>query len=336
MPACSEFFILKQNISYYLQRVNPIMLEHFELAKFSFDFVACANGHLPEFKGSILRGGFGHIFKGIVCLNEQGNCRSCEDRHSCAYLYIFETPVIQPGDKFSRYSDVPRPFVVDPCNAKKRTFVEGDPLQFGLVLVGKAIEYLPYFIFCFDELGRKGMGTERVRFNLKRVCGFDFGRGQWLPVYDPESRTLSDNLPIISADRLPFNCEDTLRLEFLTPTRIKYRENYITNMEFHIMIRNLLRRITMLMLFHCGSELDIDANELVSLAKMVDVREWDLRWHDFQRYSTRQNAPMELGGFVGSVAYKGDFEEFMPFIALGEQIHIGKNTTFGLGKYTIL
>ena len=312
------------------------MLGGFKIAKFTFDFEACANGHLPEFKGSALRGGFGYVFKSIVCTNKEEPCKPCKYRDSCAYLYIFETPVTQSGNSFSDYSDVPRPFVFDIYDNPKRTFIEGDQLQFGLVLVGKAVDYLPYFIFCFDELGRKGIGIERLKFNLRGVYAFEFGTNRWNPIYDPKSRTLSDFLPIIGADHLPFEHKNTLSLEFLTPTRIKYRESYITNMEFHIMIRNLLRRISMLMLFHCGSKLELDFNELITQAKMVDVRGWDLRWHDWTRYSTRQKISMELGGFIGNVIYEGNFEAFMPFVSLGEQIHIGKNTTFGLGKYAIL
>ena len=45
---------------------------------------------------------------------------------------------------------------------------------------------------------------------------------------------------------------------------------------------------------------------------------------------------MMLGGFIGTISFKGDFKEFVPFILLGEYIHVGKGTSFGLGKYEIL
>ncbi|MDI7261613.1 MAG: CRISPR system precrRNA processing endoribonuclease RAMP protein Cas6, partial [Thermodesulfobacteriota bacterium] len=34
--------------------------------------------------------------------------------------------------------------------------------------------------------------------------------------------------------------------------------------------------------------------------------------------------------------FEGDFEPFMPFLLLGEFIHVGKGTSFGLGKYEIM
>jgi CRISPR-associated endoribonuclease Cas6 len=311
------------------------MIDDLRIAKLIFIFLTRSNGRLPEYKGSALRGLFGHIFKDVVCSKEQRDCKICEDKDGCAYHYLFETPVTRFNARFSKYSDVPRPYVIELYETSKRIFSVGDLFHFGLVLIGKAIDYFPYFIFCFDELGRRGLGTERVKFDLQEVSGYDLIKQQWMPIYDPKTRFLIDNLPITSTGLLPTNCKETLSLEFLTPTRIKYRESYITNIEFHVMVRNLLRRISMLMFYHCDSEVDLDINELIEKSKAVDVLKWNLRWHDWTRYSSRQKEQMEFGGVIGTVTYKGDFEKFMPFIALGEQIHIGKGTTFGLGKYQI-
>ena len=59
------------------------------------------------------------------------------------------------------------------------------------------------------------------------------------------------------------------------------------------------------------------------------------QWDDWSRYSRRQEARMSLGGFKGKVTFEGELDEFMPFLLLGEYIHVGKNTAFGLGKYVI-
>ncbi len=45
---------------------------------------------------------------------------------------------------------------------------------------------------------------------------------------------------------------------------------------------------------------------------------------------------MILGGWIGEITYKGDFQKYLPLLRLGEHIHVGKATVFGLGKYRII
>ena len=56
---------------------------------------------------------------------------------------------------------------------------------------------------------------------------------------------------------------------------------------------------------------------------------------DGGRYSNRQETAMKMGGFVGSIIFKGELGPFLPFLHLGEHIHIGKGTRFGLGKWRV-
>jgi hypothetical protein len=63
-----------------------------EYGVFRFTIVPSEPLILPLFKGSTLRGGFGHAFKRVVCALRKTNCSECLLKERCVYSYIFETP----------------------------------------------------------------------------------------------------------------------------------------------------------------------------------------------------------------------------------------------------
>lgn len=67
-------------------------------------------------------------------------------------------------------------------------------------------------------------------------------------------------------------------------------------------------------------------------AEKVRIVDADLRWFDWRRYSFRQDKAMLMGGMVGSVTYEGKIGEYMPLIEFCSEVHLGKQTSFGLGK----
>ena len=101
-------------------------------------------------------------------------------------------------------------------------------------------------------------------------------------------------------------------------------------------MKNLLRRITLLSV-HSPLSIEIDYLELLEQAKSVRVVSSHMvEWYDWERYSSKQKKRMKLGGLVGEVDFLGDLGAFMPYIKIGEYLHIGKGGSFGLGKYVVV
>jgi len=307
----------------------------FEIAKFDFSIISEERLLLPPFKGSTLRGGFGSVFKRIICLERGGDCSRCILKEKCVYLYIFETPPPEDAKMMRKYPKAPHPFVLTPPTDERSQYNKGDRLNFELLLIGNAIDYLPYFIFVFSELGKRGLGKGRGKFRIDAVWSIKDGKK--VKIFDGERGILTGKY-----DRISFNLVDEgekikrLRLNFITPTRIKFGGKYTDNVEFSIIFRNLLRRISLLSYFHCNEELDLDYKGMIKKAEEVRTLEKDVRWVDIERYSTRQGTRMKIGGFVGEASYEGELSPFLPFLRLGEFVHLGKGTSFGLGKYRIL
>ncbi|NLG85367.1 MAG: CRISPR system precrRNA processing endoribonuclease RAMP protein Cas6 [Firmicutes bacterium] len=126
---------------------------------------------------------------------------------------------------------------------------------------------------------------------------------------------------------------DLLRIDFLTMPRLKSAVEVVMRPEFHILLRTLLRRVSALSYFHGGERLEADFAGLAERARRIRLLRDGTFWQEFTRYSSRQKAKMDLGGLVGEAVYEGELAEFLPWLAWGELVYVGKNVTFGLGKY---
>lgn len=313
------------------------LFSRFIFARFQFILKTLDCINLPAYKGSTLRGAFGHAFKKVVCVRREKVCETCLLKSKCVYSYVFETPPPPDTSKMKNYPFAPHPFVITPPLEEKRLYLENEKLCFELTLIGKAIDFLPYFIYTFDELGKIGIGKTKGKYQLQEVQAMETGDKEEL-IYSGMDKVLHNNFKSISGNDLLtlYLKPTTLQLRFITPTRLKFDGSLSSKLEFHILFRNLLRRISLLSYFHCGEQLAVDFRELIEEAKKVRVQKENLRWMDWERYSNRQETRMKMGGFVGSVIFQGEFKRFMPFLLLGEYIHVGKGTSFGLGKYQIL
>ena len=319
-------------------------LKHFRVGRFQFHLKAITPLRFPEYKGATLRGGFGYAFKKVVCALRSKECGTCLLKEKCVYSYIFETPPPADSQMMRKYPSAPHPFVLLPPLEDDRVYETGERLAFHLTLIGKAIDYLPYFIYTFEELGKMGLGKERGNFSLEEVEVIQSGEGskgkgqKKETIYSGKERVLHSNCPFYSIPNLKTSdlAPRSLTLVFLTPTRLKFQEELTSDLKFHVFFRNLIRRISLLSYFHCGQPLEVDFRSLIKESELIQTLQSNLRWHDWERYSTRQGSRMKLGGVMGKIVFSGDLNSFLPYLLLGEWVHVGKGSSFGLGKYGIL
>jgi len=318
-------------------------VEDFTFSCFSFSIRAATPVYLPPYKGSTFRGGFGHAFRRACCTTARKDCADCLLKNTCVYSWVFETPVPADAQIMRKYPAAPHPFVLEPPNGGRRLYKVGERLDFRLILMGRAVDYLPYFIYSFHELGKLGIGKDRGKFFLDKVIHEPVSantKAQGMVIYEDKGKTLiqpaapTSWTEILEPDeQIP---SDTVRISFLTPTRIKYKGRLTKDLEFHVLFRNLLRRISLLSYFHCDQRLDdSEFKDLINRAKEIRTVKQGLYWHDWQRWSNRQGTRMKLGGFLGEITYEGDLKPFWPYIRLGEYVHVGKGSSFGLGRYGV-
>ena len=315
------------------------LLQNFRLARYHVILTARSTIMMPPYTGSTLRAGFGPAFRKLVCTQGSIDCRDCTLKTVCSYPYNFETAPFEGADQFPSYDDVPRPFVIDPLGTQGE-YRRGESFAFQLTLIGRAIDYLPYFLVSFRDLGESGIGKKRGRFQLTQVLTdsresvYDSDT-QMVHNFDNALRFAEIQREALSLLAARFDSLNTLTLHLLAPTRIAHDGELMDKLPFHVFWQHLIERISALAYFHCGESLEIDFKELIEKAKTVETTETSLEWKDVTQHASRQDKKAQFDGLVGNVTYEGELAMFMPFVVLGELLHVGKNAMFGLGKYRI-
>lgn len=316
------------------------MLNHFTLAHYHLILEALGPLDLPPFKGSALRGGFGHMFKRLACFQPKPCGKRCQLGNTCPYGYIFETTPPENSEVLSTFEGIPRPFIIKPPDDRRTLIPPGEQLTFGLTLVGRGINYLPYFVAVFRELGQTGLGRSRGKYCLLAIDAVLPYNGAREAVYRAEDERVRMANSAITAETITTHAAtlptDHITLNFLTPTRLKHKGHWINEgPPFDALIKVLLSRTSSLSYFHCGQRLDVDFRGLIDRAAEVKISHCQTCWENWSRFSGRQKQRVEMGGLVDQVTYEGDLSDYLPLLALGELIHVGKGTVFGNGQYQI-
>jgi hypothetical protein len=295
---------------------------------------------LPAYKGSLLRGAFGHALRRAVCAMGPGQpCEFCRLRRACVYTRLFETFVeSEPPPFLAGLPTSPRPYVFEPAS-ETRHFEPGDPLDFDLLLFGQATELEAYALLAVERMAAGGLGRDRFPFVLDHVSMANGGTG-WRDVL-AGGRALPV-LPV-APSRPAIDGFNGLRpgravLRFLTPTRLKRGDELQPSVGFRALTFAMLRRTLEMAHFHLpGAAAAIDWNfrPLLEQASTVHITASRLAWRDWERYSNRQGRKMTLGGFVGEMEIEGDLESLAPLLRTAEILHVGKGATFGLGRMEI-
>lgn len=293
---------------------------------------------LPQYRGSALRGAFGLALKKALCLLPKNDCAQCDLRLKCVFMYLFNTHPEHCSVEASRYGTAPHPFNFQLRVGRDEFLEAGQPFFFRITLTGRAVQWLSSVIHAFQIMGRLGVGKGRGRYEVTQVQALD-GRGGVVQTLFPQpchkkGLTLLGvhDAMALSMSRSP---SQHLQVRFLSPLRVQNNGILCRDLSFSIFFRTILRRLENLMYFHCSGPAFVDWGLWRERIDQVPVLWSKLRWHDWERYSKRQDRRMKLGGLIGEVCFAGDLSEFVPALVLGSWLGVGKNTTFGLGTYEL-
>jgi hypothetical protein len=310
------------------------------IRRLRFRFRAIDPIRLPGYSGSAWRGLLGQSLRQTVCVTREPSCDGCLLLSQCVYSTFFESPP-KTAEAAERFSAMPHPFVLEPEIGRGRVIEPKQSLTLGINLIGPAAGLIPYLIHALERAGQRGLGRDGGRFALDDLAlESGLGSDQWLRLYSARDRQLKplDSQAGEDLPTLPMR-PSSVRLHLQTPLRIKHHGRFIgpRHLTAADLLRNLIMRMAMLCELYAPQRGGLDTNALFAAIPAVQMSDAQLRWHDWTRYSSRQRTSMQMGGLLGQLTLSGDgLEPFWHLLHLGQWTHIGKGTSFGLGRYRLV
>lgn len=286
--------------------------------------VAEEDCRLPSFTGSLIRGSFGHALKKAFCVMHHRDCENCLVSNSCGYFQVFESTSDTYKSMGFQYKS--HPYIIIPSS--KSIFLKKDILQFKLTMFGEYKKYIPYFVYAFQLMGGTGFGRDRCKFSLVSVKDdlsneeiYEDGR------LSPE-RIVNANLQSYSDGENETG--DIITIEFVTPARLVEKGKPVSKLNGNFLLSSMIRRYSMMNTYY-GEFIPEDVDSL-NLEITPTEEERFISW---KRYSNRQQKKVAQGGVVGTYSVLNPDEKLFRFIKAMEVLHIGKNTSFGLGQIKV-
>ncbi|MDY2627969.1 MAG: CRISPR system precrRNA processing endoribonuclease RAMP protein Cas6 [Lachnospiraceae bacterium] len=296
---------------------------------------------LPRNKASALRGGVGQMMILQNCILASGSrtdedCCECSCREECLVQRFLYTPVsVQPAFSAEKLS---MGYLFE-CENYYEGFDAGEMFDFQVILFGKSRVYLNLLLQAVWALGQQGLGKEKGRFSIVRIlnsrkedilCDGYGGMQIRKDRYYPE--TFAGYAQFRMRQLQKNGCHGVLK--FQTETDIRFRKERMLEFNMEAIVAALTRRAY---LFNCfeGTDMDLDIFMEEMLSDLPQICSQKVNQIQVKRFSSRQMSSMRLGGIKGEVWLDGLPGQLLPWLLAGEIMHIGKNTSFGFGRYRV-
>ncbi len=264
---------------------------------------------LPAFLGSTLRGALGQALH--------------HDTNAFNYLY-------NQRARNDNQQDIVNPYVVVPSSIHKTAYHADEELSFEIYLLGDAAQYGQSIIKALRGIQELGLGASRHLFTLVKVMHSLDQRVIWQDDIFYEAAMQSTILPY----RCLFGIKQ-LAIRTRTPLRIRRDGALLEKIDFPTIIRNITRRVESLATRYGGWVDKEEIERIQMLSKEVSLIQDCLELKNMERYSTRLGEKMDFSGLMGMVRFEGELTPFVPWLYGAQILHIGRNTTFGMGRIEV-
>ena len=307
---------------------QPSTLFSTRYIKLHFTLLFPENCKVPKYKVSAIRGGMGEMLLRANCIRDR-KCEACDFVSECIVQrtmyskFEYKPEYVTTGESIG--------YVLE-CEDYREELAAGDVVSFNLILFLKTIVYFSQYMQALYSIGVQCLGKEQANFVIVSVTN---SLGEELledgNIYMPRYQVMriADYVVYRKKQLLSHSMKNEIR--FQTPLTLKFQGKFLNEFQMEPMFRGIVRRLYMLSCFE-GNVVDITEYDYDNLPQIQGQEKYFV---SVPRFSNRQNAKMFLKGIEGKIFVDRISEEQLEFLLAGELIHIGKNTSFGFGRYHI-
>lgn len=269
---------------------------------------------------------FEMLFKRQVC-SLPG--QTCSDIHRCCYYQLFSKQLATEPLALKHHQKPPFPFIFS--FQKLYATDECGQVIIELTLTGYASNHADEFISAIKALLEHGYS--RGFHPESRIIGVEsLGMyGDKLLLSDFGNSAERKKIIILDADTVidsRNHSGDLVEISFLTPLRLIQQGKVLTNFDPGKFICALMRRISSISYYYCGYEMMDDFSGYADAANRVELIENTL-------FYGAANKLFNHSGIMGSAVLSGLGYELIPFLILGEYLHLGKAASYGMGRFKV-
>lgn len=297
----------------------------------------------------LIRSMLGVALHSMCCIARTQSCPSCLYNKTCVYSWLFESILSKDNEIVPARDRSSHPYILfdirndpDERSEAEKTL---SSYSFALVLIGKAVDYIPYIYAALVNAGKRGVQKERTKFVIAEMTA----GGRTILENDGSLKT-DVPIQIFKCTRHTDMCvsegdgeenggalRGSVLVQLKTPLRFKSKGRYTKDFSARDFFSCLSRRADTVMRLYGERE---DAVEYASdgsgdspIDERIAVVERDLKWVNQKHFSARQRREMLLGGAVGAFTMEGRFtRKQMDLLEFARVFSAGKNTNFGLGR----
>ena len=354
---------------------EPDIIKHMRIRyiKLHFELEMLEGGHLPRNKASMLRGGMGQMLLMTNCIRDE-KCDACDFYGEClvqrmmyprmkirpsfmtqkdseGYVLecentdedfyegdLLEFNLILFGDSIVYFNQFLQAFhalgmrglgrehlrfrISRVTNTNRELLLADGILYKEHYQIRQVGDYVKYRLRSFERVRRSLAYGSQAAENDRNMYG---GKGQPLD----GSRQASGE------SQQPHGEMIDVQLIFHSPLSLKYKGEFQNTLDPLPVLAAAERRLYIMNCYEGFGEME-DSRRISLVDEHVPQKIDEKSYVEkVKRYSGTHDAKMVLSGLKGSCRLSGVDQTALALLLAGELMHIGKNTSFGFGRYTV-